>query len=299
MSALMSIPAFAQWQPFKWAEFRQNKATVLKAAILLPVELDGIRCTMQLDTGVGLSLLYRNSTPSRYSKSLDAETIAIKKFSMGRETSANVFQLKYEKANSAKDCGPKGDRIVGTIGNDFFARGTLSLDLAAGRYQFNRGPFRYLSIDRSKALDIEVIKTPKWGVFPIVKLAIGDVERKMLFDTGSASMGLIVFLRKNWLDLVGLQDVNEVTPIYIARFGQQVPCYTAPISHAVSLGKTALGAVKSATYCFDPRDSHGDDQVFGILGLAPFYQSIVSVDYVSEKMYVEAATFNLQTDGRH
>lgn len=301
--ALITFSASAQWQPFIWAEFQQDKAMNRRAGILLPVKLDGIDCNMQLDTGVGLSTLYRNALPARYSALSGADTLLVVNFSLGSETSAKQFQLMYKKKlNSPRKCNSlRYHSIVGTLGNDYFLNGTIRLDMASGRYQFIKGPLQSTDGEKSQSLDIEIFRTEKFGAFPVVTVTFENRDqRKMIFDTGSASFDFRIYLKNDWLSLVGLQKIEAVEPIMIPRFGRLIPCYSAPIVQAVSLGGIRLERDTKAMYCDDPRDRPQEgNQVFGVLGLAPFSQKIVSVDYVAQKIFVEATSGFAPISGRN
>lgn len=289
--ALMASSVPAQWQSFKWAEVQIGETMNGKAGILLPVKLDGMTCDMQLDTGLGLSLLYRNLLPARYSRLLRSDSLLVEKFTLGSETSPKRFQLKFERTNKLqKKCVTVGNMgVVGTLGNDHFLTGTISLDLANGLYRFVNRSLFVSETAKSQHIDIDVVEVEGFGSFPVVTLLLenGD-RRRMIFDTGSASLDLVVYLKSDWLSLVALTELKGLDPVLMPRFGRWVSCYRAPISQAIRLGDVRLGIGATAMYCDDPRDSPQEgNQVFGVLGLAPFSQGIVSVDYVARKIFLD------------
>lgn len=289
--ALVGGSVHAQWQSFKWAAGQVGETMNGKAAILFPVKLDGVTCNMQLDTGLGLSQLYRHMLPARYSLSLRSDSLLIEKFSLGSETSPRRFQLRFERSGrSPKKCVTRGNSgVVGTLGNDYFLTGALSLDLAKDQYRFVNRSLYASETARSQYIDIEIVNVEGHGSFPVVTLMLENGEaKKVIFDTGSASLDLVIFLRSEWLRLVGQTDVKGLKPILISRFGQWVTCYRAPINQAIRLGDVRIEAGATAMYCDDPRDSpREENKVFGLLGMSPFSQRIVSVDYVAKKIFIE------------
>jgi hypothetical protein len=289
--ALINTSASAQWLPFHWTSFNNGKTIEKKVAILLPVKLDGIKCYMQLDTGAYSSILYRSTLPSRYVGFSDSEKLDIQRFSLGSEAAAKEFILVYEKSpKPSKKC--RG--VVGTIGSEFFLEGALSLDLATARYRYTKGPFDLTNAERTESIDFETLDNR-----PIVTISLGNGDRKrVMFDTGSASIDIALFLKEHWLHLVGLKQLEEVEPVYAPVWGQMIPCYEAPISQSIFLGNIRFASGRKATYCDDPRRSNEEyDSTFGVIGLAPFRNDIVTIDYVSEKIHIQTKAASAKRSG--
>ena len=289
--ALISTSASAQWLPFHWASFADKKTKEKKIAILLPVKLDGIKCYMQIDTGAYASILYRSTLPSRYAGFLDSEKLDIQRFSLGSETATKEFILMYEKSpKPSKSC----HGTVGTIGSEFFLEGALSLNLTTAKYHYTRGPFDFTKSEGTESIDFETLDNR-----PIVTISLGNGDKKkLIFDTGSASTDIALFLKEHWLHLVGLKQLEEVEPIYSPIWGQMIPCYEAPIPQSVFLGHIQLAKGSKAKYCDDPRMSNEEyDSTVGVIGLAPFRNDIVTIDYVSQKIYIQAKAASAKRSG--
>ena len=286
----MSTSSLAHWQAFKWGTVELNSEVIKKGAILLPVKLDGMDCDMQLDTGVGVSVLYRNALPSRYSHLLNSETLLIKQFSLA-EPSSRIFQLMYARKKSlSKKCGvTKNNSLVGTLANDYFLDGSLSLDLGRGLFRYEKAPFQPLNDKEYFSFEIEISKIESHGSFPIAMVTLENGEKKkVIFDTGSVSASLVVLQERDWLKLVGLEKIDDVKPKLIPRWGQLIPCYSAPIGQSASMENFKFSPETKAVYCHDLRaNPNVENPIFGVIGLAPFSDHAITIDYLSRKIFIE------------
>ncbi|NVI84314.1 hypothetical protein [Janthinobacterium sp. BJB401] len=248
---------------------------------------------MQLDTGAGISKLYRDALPRQYSRLLKPDTLLIRKFSFS-EPSSRIFELMYAvKKDRSKNCSnSKKNILVGTLANDYFLGGNLSLDLARTTFKYTRGAFRKTEGKNYTSIEINISKIGNHGSFPMAILILGNGEkRKMVFDTGSVIADLVVLQEGDWLKLVGLKKIDDVKPKFIPRWGQSVPCYFAPIVESVSLGSMILNSKNIAVYCHDPRAIVNiKNPIFGFIGLAPFGESVVTIDYVLGRLFIELDT---------
>lgn len=286
----MSLPTFAQWKPFKWGAVATGSKSIRKGSILLPVTLDGTSCEMQLDTGAGISILYRNALPKRYSNLLKSKNILIENFSLAGQ-STQLFQLMYSgTGNNSEKCGILKDNIlVGTIANDYFLNGNLSLDLSRNLFRYESVPFSPLAGKSYTYFNIEVSEIESYGSFPLVDIILknGD-KKKMVFDTGSASASIVISKERDWLDLVELSKIDDVKPEFISRWGKKIPCYSAPIVQPIAMGEFVLSLNTNAVYCHDPRaNQNGGSPFFGLIGLKPFDDNIITIDYISKKIFIE------------
>src|SRR4051812_21578598 len=118
---LAGFPVSAQWHSFRWIERVQEGMSTKNAALLIPVALDGTPCEMQLDTGAGVSVLYRHALPSRYR--VEGDSLIIDRVIIGPQMSSNrMFRLMYPDSGTREPLCKTGDDqgIVGTLGNDVF-----------------------------------------------------------------------------------------------------------------------------------------------------------------------------------
>ena len=281
--------ADASWHPFMWAATAQPNLTSDRAAILLPVQLDGHACVMQLDTGAGTSVLYRPLLPANYA--VTGERLAVARFGIGQLESPRSFMLMYD--DDAAHRGPgcrehEGRRRVGTIGNDVFADGSLTLDLQNARFRFARAPAP------GPAPSVPMTLMPSGnghGLVPVIDATLADGRIvPLLFDTGSAPMELGVFRRAEWLALVGPDGARDAATLTTVAWGKPLVCRVAPILHALHIGPVVLDAHARATFCV--RDIiplfEGLAQ-FGLVGMVPFRDKVVTLDYVRKRLSIEAA----------
>jgi hypothetical protein len=287
--ALLPAPANAQWYSFTWAELPGSAGS--KGAIMLPVELDGVHCQMQLDTGAPASVLYRNALPLKFAPGRDGEQMTIADFRLGQERSTRVLGLMYSPRPDGQPA--ECDSVVGTIGNTYLTGARLTLDLPRAQFQIQRGaaPERR-EHDRADVhvLDMALLAFPGAGnVMPALSATLPNGERiKLMLDTGSAPIEINVFLERNWLKLVGLHNLADARAFAVPRWGAWIHCYSAPTKAPVSFGDLVLKAGANATYCVDPRAEPPSEQnqLYGLVGLAMFRNDRITLDYAAGKLIV-------------
>ncbi|MDC8757483.1 hypothetical protein [Janthinobacterium fluminis] len=244
---------------------------------------------MQLDTGAGLSSLYRDALPRRYRSALNADSIVIERFELA-DVASRSFKLMYTATRrTSNSCGARPrSRLAGTIANDYLLDKRLTLDLGRGLFRIEQGPFSPAEGQQHTSAPLEILTTENQGSFPVIKTVLGSGEEwKMGFDTGSASTSLVILSKKDWLNLVGLKSPEEAMSELVSRWGQQVPCYSAPIRTPIFVGTFKIDSKAEAVYCDDPRaDPSAPNPIAGFIGLAPFGQGGVTIDYIGKNLYI-------------
>lgn len=285
------VPCYAQWFDFAWAAHTWPDGIVLpKAAILLPVTLNGVHCTMQLDTGADTSSLYRNALPKPLAAAQplnQLEKIEIHGFEIGAEVSTRTFPLMYPA--SAAEPPASCDGVAGTIGNDFLRGSSLTLDLPLARFRIQRGGGHADSRGLARhVVPMTLLDTGHGGVVPVLDAHLKDgTAIKLMLDTGSAPAGIIVFLERRWLKLVGLDTLQQAHSFSTVRWGRPITCYTARLTQALALGDMTIAEGESAMHCADPAEpAQEQNKLFGLIGLAPFLDSRITLDYVSQQLVV-------------
>ena len=278
--------AMAEWYPFTWVEHKFPGLHSSKAAILLPTSLNGVNCTLQLDTGSSNTILYRNGLPSTLLPDDDVAETKTLNFKIGPLNLTQTVRLMYqrEKDTSAVKC----NGVAGTLGNDFLLNGTLTLDLKNALYQFSIGP--YLSVNSEEiAVPMELIETGNGGRVPVVTATLKNRNKlKLQIDSGSALADVIVFLKENWLELVGRIDTNKLPKFSAARWGHTITCFSAPSIEPINLDELVLDKGTVVTYCEDPQEiASKENFLFGILGFGPFQDRQSRIDYVSRKIVIQ------------
>lgn len=283
--------ADAGWYPFTWARKAMPGMTTDHAAILLPVMLDANACMMQLDTGMGSSVLYRPFLPRDYA--VNGAELVITWFGLGATVTPHSFDLMYDDDQAHRESGCRrqdGMALAGTVGNDLFANGSLTLDLLHARFRFvphatpangvGTVPFQLVDPGNGK------------GRIVLVQAMLADGRAApLLFDTGSAPAELVVHHEKDWLAVVGANGAAHATGMTSFAWGRPLTCRTAPILQAVHLGQLVLGPQSHATFCTDADGrAYSDGPGYGVLGLAPFMDKTITLDYVQRRLSVTAPT---------
>lgn len=285
----LQMPAYAQWLPFDWAALPGFPDK--RGAILLPVELDGLRCQMQLDTGSPNSVLYRNALPAKLGAAAENGRLSVARVSIGAEHSPRNFELLYAVSPGGQPSGCDG--VVGTVGDDFLLGARLTLDLRRARFRLERAVTGTdLYDDQADAHVIAMELHPFVGqgnVMPVISAFLGPGEPvKLLLDTGSAPVAINVFLERNWLSLVGLKQITDVDALAVPRWGGWISCYNAPTRQIFSFGDFVLPVGTSATFCVDPRAEPPSEQnrLYGLIGLAAFHNHRITLDYAAGKFII-------------
>jgi hypothetical protein len=294
MLLLGSIDAHstADWQSFSWVGVAQPHLTSDRAAILLPVQLDGNACTMQLDTGAGTSRLYRYSLPKHYA--VTGAQLTVEHFDLGPVQRRRDFQLMYDDAPDHRESGCRlygGQRLVGTIGNDLFLEGSLTLDLKNARFRLMPASASVRIEDENSVPLTLMPGGDGQGQVPVIAATLADGRHvAVLFDTGSAPMELGVFREADWLGLVGTDGARDATTFTVVAWGKPLVCREAPILHAMRIGPVVLDARARASFCVsDNIPLFAGMAQFGLVGLVPFRDKIVTLDYAQKRLSVEAA----------
>lgn len=293
MCWLTCVHAEAPWYPYTWLPVAQPGLTSDRAVILLPVQLDGKPCMMQLDTGAGLSVLYRRTLPAGYV--VGGGTLDINEFGVGAQQMHRTFPLMYDDdvAHRETGCRPQtgtGAGVVGTLGNDVFAHGALALDLKNARYRFM--PVVAIAPEKGAiSLPLTMMSSGDGkGSVPAIDATLVDGRRvPLLVDTGSGPMELGVFREADWQALVGPNGVRNATQVKSVAWGRPIVCRIAPIAHVIRFGPMVLDAPSKATYCSGESGPLFDSMPeFGVLGLVPFRDKVITFDYVQRRLTVSA-----------
>lgn len=284
--------AAADWQSFTWGSVAQPNLTSDRAAILLPVQLDGNACTMQLDTGAGTSRLYRHSLPKQYA--VTGAQLTVEHFKLGPVQRRRDFQLMYDDAPDHRESGCRsygGQRLVGTVGNDLFLEGSLTLDFRNARFRVASAASPVRARDANSVPLTLMPGGDGRGQVTVIDATLTDGRHvPVLFDTGSAAMELGVFREADWLALVGREGARDATTFAVQAWGKPLVCREAPILQAMRIGPVVLDAHARASFCVsDNIPLFAGMAQFGLVGLVPFRDKVVTLDYAQKRMSIEAA----------
>ncbi len=191
------------WTDITWASYDPGTDVPGgwdRAALLLPVRVNGAEYLFQLDTGAGNSYLNRDVADHaglKYEVVRELDASAARTSWHGKVTDLELLGRRFENLNIvvhdlADDPARKGVEasfridgeappLVGTIGTDLLRSHCLILDLACGRAALS---------SRRPAVSGPETTIALWGGRPVLNLN-GDVHLRALYDTGASAFSLI------------------------------------------------------------------------------------------------------------
>lgn len=275
------------WTPFEWGVRQGPGPAEAHAAILLPVTLEGNACRMQLDSGAGASVLYRHELPAALP--VDGDTLQAR-LAVGSLARSHRFQLMYPDVpgQRAAACKEGGEHLAGTIGNDLLLDSAIQLDLGNARFRILPGKAAPSASAATRVLSFTLDQAGD-GVVPVLAARLPDgAAARLLFDTGSAGGHLLVFRQADWLALVGAEGAAKADKLEGTTWGQPISCATAPARGVVRIGDLELPAGLPAAYCTTAgKPTWGESAEYGLLGLKPFADRTLLIDYAARRLQIE------------
>ncbi|KQV48366.1 hypothetical protein ASC95_20700 [Pelomonas sp. Root1217] len=270
------------FQPFHWHVGSLGGLPPAPLALLVPVALGERTCDMQLDTGASAAVIWHTATEQHEPRR------PLKLRLGGLETGVEVGSATQRSIDECVSGSP-----VGTLGNAFFERGTLTLDVAHQRLAWQAGstldnqPRARRFFYAAPALQEGWIQT---GGHIFIELDVQQAGKGYgMLDTGAASAGIGVLDAPWWAQLTGAAATQgpHITNFTVPSWGRSLACASAPTVAAVSID--GFGPVaRRATFCpglaFQPTI-----RVIGLVGLAPFMHSVLTIDYPGRRWLVKAA----------
>lgn len=275
-----------KWQSFTFSKTVLQDGTVL-GAILLPVRLDDQRCLMQFDTGAGRSILYQSlklATPHAQNATA-SYTLQI-----GTFTLPTPFLPQSPATAGTGTVAPcKATTLIGTLGNDVLQDQAISLDLSQQRFRIGKNGTEAEPNDM--IVDLEITGAHD-GFVPMVKAeGFATGTKNLLFDTGSASMALGIFRESDWLQAVGRTSREGAYVMTVNAWGKPLTCFQAPITRNIRVGLFTLPEGAVASYCTkDNVAIFASRPEFGLLGLSPFADKTLVIDFTKSRLLIRANT---------
>lgn len=273
----------ADWHPFRWHMASIGGGPVERAAILLPVKVNGVDCQVQLDTGVRDALIWSSQASPAAPTSTAPQTALVELAGIRKAIPAQPANLAPLTAEICA-AGP-----VATVGNAFFEHGTLTLDLGGARFGFEPAP----TLAGEPAA--QAMRYTRWqdgGGAPLVEVKRpGGKTGYALLDTGSARFGMVATSAAAWADFSGglpLAEGPRVQTMSVQSWGRQLPCYETALAGGLEAGGVK-GLQASVSYCVD-QAFHFKVEVLGVLGLRPFADRVITLDYVSDRWSLSDTT---------
>lgn len=262
-----------------WHEFDLAVSDALgfgeeRVALLLRAKVNGQDCRVQLDTGANSEIMWHHPHAPAAARPVP---VAIEIGEVKREIRVDASQLA---ALGSPQCGG----VLATVGNAFFDHGTLTLDLGRQRFSFATGTT--LS-GHPAAQPMLYLRDGGQGGHPLVEIALGNGRRgHVLLDTGAARFGLVATSATQWAELSGglpLRATSTVRTFNInnAKDSEASACYDTLVADQMTVGGQQL-AQTMVSYCRG-RDFQLSKPLIGVLGLRPFGDRRLVIDYVAQR----------------
>ena len=276
-----SLPCAAQptdWHPFQWYMASVAGGPVERAAMLLPVKVNGVDCRVQLDSAVGQELIWTRQAPTAQPRTAAAQAkpALVELAGIRKSIAAQAANLE---PLSAEGCSAG---TIATVGSAFFEHGTLTLDLGGARYAFvpsaqladqpAAAPFRYTPLAEGGGPPIVEVKRP------------GAKTGYAVLDTGSARFDLAALDRRQWDELSGglpAEAGPRVKAFSVPSWGRQLPCYETALAGGFEVGGARVPQA-SASYCVHEGFRPPADTL-GLLGMRAFGDRVITLDFLSRR----------------
>lgn len=267
--ASSSLQGKAQCVPFDWVSDDESSP---RAAISVPIKINGKIVRLQLDTGSDATILYGHVADhagwvSHGHKSFRATSLMIGSTSIDRPEI-------YIASDMEEDA-----RLVGTLGLPELMGRITVIDYPRQRFcLFSEAdlpaPLKSATYVRADLRHSKFFVPVAFDAFH---------SDAVVFDTGSSSMPLIVDL-DTWKKVTGLADVAHAsTAIKGTAWGKQVTMSGAPAVGTMMVGKLGLG--KATVFTDGDQPTAYADWPFraaGVLGNASLWNGIVIVDLTAK-----------------
>ncbi|OFA04842.1 hypothetical protein [Duganella sp. HH101] len=283
MLCLLGLTSAAQGGEHAWSRFDWAQAEVVpgagkvKAAINVPIKVNGVDCRAQLDTGAPGKVIWHRQADA----TLPGVDTVVELAGRSLTVKASAPQL------AALEGGKCTDDVIASIGNAYFEDGTLTLDLKGSRLAFTTAA----SLAGERAA--QPFNYAQWsggdGGHIVVEIGMpnGKLAYAML-DTGAASFGISAMSEAAWSELTGgipLQGSATVSVYKVNSWGKQIPCYETAAPGQISIGQMLNVGHLRASYCALEAFKPGQKLV-GLLGLRDLNERTVTLDYRSRRWLI-------------
>jgi hypothetical protein len=229
------------WVPFRWVSFPLGDTVFDRAAVMVPITVEGLPGTyeMQLDLGAGWPLLneapYRQLLHEHGRAQPEGDTAMISGRISGVPVRDYRLHIRPESGSPLKPGSP--DQKIGTLGLNFFRDRVLLIDFP-GR--------RVAVLDTAAALPAEFARRAEWvdieyrhGHLFVPITLNGKRYEGFFYDTG-ASIFPATMTHAIWKEVTGRTGVEPDNVVWrVPSWGKEAVMVGAP-----ALGEVRLGSVE-------------------------------------------------------
>ncbi len=250
---------------FEWAK---AEGVSDRAAMRIPVDLDGTRGWFQFDTGLDVTLIYGDTPFIRKWETQDG-MYHVRDFRIGG------MRLGPTWIRSDADADAKGEVI-----------GSLGLDLLAGRLVLIDYPGRRLALMNLGDAPAWLLQRTTWtpgelrdGKFFLTVILDGKTVPAVFFDTGASAFHLTVDSAK-WVELTGCNGPAQASTRWeVNSWGSKVTALGAPAKGALVIGSARVPEPQVYYLAEQPRlFEQWPFPATGLIGNAPFWDGAVMID---------------------
>jgi len=254
--------------PYATFEWVGEKGLSERAAIRVPVVVDGVEGSFQLDTGLDVTLLYGGMAAKR-----------------GWEEYGGMYHVP-SLSLGGMDLGPVWLHVREDRGDDKHVDGSIGMDLFNGRIVIIDYPGRRFALLDRGQVPLWVWERTGWNgvelrdakLFLSVKLA-GEQIDGLFFDTGSSAFDIVLDF-DTWKELTDLSGPDEA-PIHMTvnSWGNPVTAVGAPARGPLVVGMTRIDSPR--LFYLEEKPRLFADWPFpakGLIGNTPFWDHVVIID---------------------
>ena len=248
-----------------------------RAAMLVPVRIDGHDYRFQLDTGSDVTFLYGTEAEQRgwpveqwWGKTARVPDVRLG----GAALDAVRFSLRPETS---------GATIGGTVGLDVLTGHVVVIDYPRQRFCLvPSADAPYALMGRAAFVQAEL----RSGKFFVAASVGGEPVDGLMFDTGSSLFPLLVD-GEDWRGLTGRTGTEaDLDSLTVPAWGRMLTFVGAPAEGDLEIGPVRLARPTVYTEPADPT-GYADFgfRARGLIGNAPFFDEVVVLDLRSRPLF--------------
>jgi hypothetical protein len=239
-----------------------------RAAMRVPVTVDGTECWFQLDTGLDWTVLYGDIAEER-----------------GWDAHQGFYHVPSVNIGSI-ELGPNWLRTRSDMEHTSILKGSIGLDLLVGYLVLIDYPGRRLTMMKHGQAPLWLLQHTTWTpaklrdkkFFLYVGIAGQGVD-DVFFDTGTSAFDVTVDFER-WRALTGCSGPEEATSQWkVNSWGQEMTAVGAPAKGPLVIGSARIREPR-VFYLKEQPDLFAGwpIQAQGLVGNAPFWHTVVIMD---------------------